>query len=58
MNLIDLMHQLFVIFVTMVTELLHLTNHCIVLIFAGNIGKLRWSILVLQGYLNKKAVSC
>ena len=52
------MHQLFVIFVTMVTELLHLTNHCIVLIFAGNIGKLRWSILVLQGYLNKKAVSC
>ena len=34
MNLIDLMHQLFAIFVTMVTELLHLTNHCIVLIFA------------------------
>ena len=38
-----------------VTELLHLANHCVVLILLGNNGKMRWSILVLQGYLNKSS---
>ena len=42
-------------FCYMVTELLHLANHCVVLIFAWKQWQNEMEHLVLQGYLNKSS---